>query len=261
LKVPLDQEKTSQKKKHALSGHKRPPVLPEIFCPGLPQTADEFRRFYMNIRSTVIKKDKYMDTRRSNPKKAIDSLLELFRNQRRFGQPNCDHCVDFLTAIRRIDELSYGVQQWTSSPVMGIRVPSEPQLRGYLVVCYANPDPTGLPNHLCFRVPLVTGRDASGRRRILLACFSPESIMPLSRGSYWEDHELKYDALEDWIRFWKPLRRCFWPDEDKPDDNWGEGNQYNPEVESLTLAGTSYKDSINALICWLSQTRYHLKNE
>jgi hypothetical protein len=201
-----------------------------------------------------------MSMRRSNSKKAIDSILELIRSQRRFGQPNCDHCVEFLTAIRRIKELSHGVQQWTSLPVMGIRVPREPRLRGYLIVCYANPDPTGLPNHLCYRVPLVMGKDDLGEGRTLLACFAPESIMPLSQGTYWEDGELKYDVLEDWFRFWKPLKRCFWPQEEQPDEDWSDGNQYNPEVESLTLAGISYKDSINALVRWFSNCKERLEN-
>jgi hypothetical protein len=38
-------------------------------------------------------------------------------------------------------------------------------------------------------------------------------MVPLSKGLYWEGDELKYDPLEDWCRFWEPLKRGLWAEE------------------------------------------------
>jgi hypothetical protein len=108
-------------------------------------------------------------------------------------------------------------------------------------------------NPLCFRVPLVSGRSLPGKGHALLACFNPESIMPLTQGIYLEDGEPKHDSLLDWDRFWRPLRRFLWPqDAEQPDDDMGGENDYGAEFESVPLAGISYKDSIDSLVRRLS---------
>lgn len=147
-------------------------------------------------------------------------------------------------------------------PVTGIYVSTENRSRLYLIVCYSNPDPTGLPNHLCFCLPLIVDRSDPASGLKLLACFAPESIVPLSKGLYWEDDELKHDFLEDWFRFWEPLKRCLWPLEtEQPSRYPGDENELGPETERQTLAGISYKDSINALVKSWSESKEELENE
>src|SRR5260370_1205923 len=104
-------------------------------------------------------------------------------------------------ATQRIKDLSFGTHQWISVPVTGIYISNENRSRLYLIVCYSNPDSTGIPNHLCFCLPLIVDRSDPGGGLKLLACFAPESIVQLSKGLYWEGDELKYDILEDWCRF------------------------------------------------------------
>src|ERR1700738_3862240 len=95
---------------------------------------------------------------------SMESLRRLLKNEHPFGQPNCDYCIEILTATQRIKDLSRGAHQWISLPVTGIYLPSETRSRLYLIVCYSNPDPSGLPNHLCFCLPLIVDRSGSGGR-------------------------------------------------------------------------------------------------
>jgi hypothetical protein len=199
---------------------------------------------------------------RSKFNSTIDSIRRLFRNEHRFGQPNCDYCLDFLTATQRIRDLSCGAHQWTSVPVTGIYLSDDNRSRLYLIVCYSNPDPSGLPNHLCFCLPLIVDRSDPEGGLKLLACFAPESIVSLSMGLYWEDEELKYDVLEDWCRFWEPLKRSLWtPISEQLPKYQGDGNELDPKCEKLTLAGISYKDSVNAVARSWAESKEKLQNE
>jgi hypothetical protein len=84
----------------------------------------------------------------------------------------------------------------------------------------------------------------------------------LQRAYYWEGDELKHDLLEDWCRFWDPLKRCLWaPDEGRRSENHSNGNQLGHEWEGLTLDGISYKDSINAVARYWSESKEDLVNE
>jgi hypothetical protein len=203
-----------------------------------------------------------VDRHQSSPKfnRTFDSIRRFIRNEHPFGQPNCGHCVEFLTATQRINDLSCGVHQWVSVPVTGIYLSNENRSRLYLIVCHSNPDPTGLPNHLCFCLPLFVDRSDRGLR--LLACFAPESIVPLSKGLYFEGDMLKNDPLEDWCRFWVPLKRCLWLPENRRHSE-RQGNDYgrDPEQERLTLEGISYKDSVYAVAKLWSESKEELQNE
>jgi hypothetical protein len=71
----------------------------------------------------------------------------------------------------------------------------------------------------------------------LLACFAPVSIVPLSKGLYWEGGELNYDPLEDWCRFWGPLKRSLWTEEREYSQCQCDGKDPDVERKRLTLEG------------------------
>jgi hypothetical protein len=184
------------------------------------------------------------------------------RTEHLFGHPNCGYCVEFLTATKRINGLSFGAHQWVCVPVTGIYLANENRSRLYLIVCCSNSDPTGLPNHLCFCLPLLVDRSDPRGGVKLLACFAPESMVQLQRAYYWEGDELKHDLLEDWCSFWGPLKRCLWPpEEERRSESDGNGNELDDERETLTLEGISYKDSINAVAKLWSESKEKLENE
>jgi hypothetical protein len=203
-----------------------------------------------------------MDRYHPRPKfnRSFDSLRRFMRSKHPFGDPNCRYCVEFLTATQRINDLSCEAHQWVSVPVTGIYLSNENRSRLYLIVSHSNPDPTGLPNHLCFCLPLFVDRSDRGLR--LLACFAPESIVPLSKGLYFEGDMLKNDPLEDWCRFWVPLKRCLWPlEEGRSSESQSNGNEHDHEQERLTLEGMSYKDSVYAVVKFWSESKEELQNE
>lgn len=203
--------------------------------------------------------DRYQYHPRSN--RSFDSLRGFMRNKYPFGQPNCGYCVEFLTATQRINDLSCGAHQWVSVPVTGIYLSHENRSRLYLIVCYNNCDPTGL-NHLSFCLPLFVDRSDPRAGVKLLACFAPESMVPLSKGLYWEGDELKHDFLEDWCRFWEPLKRSLWPREKaRRSEHQGKVNELDSGRMRLTLEGISYKDSINAVVKFWSESKEELQDE
>ena len=193
--------------------------------------------------------------------KSFDSLRRFMRTEHPFGQPNCGYCLEFLTATQRINDLNCGAHQWVSVPVTGIYLSNEDRSRLYLIVCYSNPDPTGL-NHLSFCLPLFVNKSDPKGGIKLLACFAPESIIALSKGLYWEGDELKSDPLEDWCRFWGPLKRCLWsPEKGRHLECQGKENEIDPGQERLTLEGISYKESVYAVARFWAESREELQNE
>jgi hypothetical protein len=205
-----------------------------------------------------------MDRYHPHPKfnRSLDSFRRFIRNKYPFGQPNCGYCVEFLTATRRINDLSCGAHRWVSVPVTGVYLSNENRSRLYLIVCHSNPDSTRLPNHLCFCLPLFVDRSDPKGGIKLLACFAPESIIPLSKGLYWEGDELKCDPLEDWWRFWEPLKRCLWsPEKGRHSECQGQENELDPGQERLTLEGISYKESVYAVARFWAESREELQNE
>ena len=150
-------------------------------------------------------------------RKPIHSFLEQVRGEYPFGQPNCEYCAKFSTVIRHLKDLSHGAYQWASTTVSGIWVSNDYRSRQFLLVGYSNPEGGGvLLNALCFCFPVFIYRPAAGGELKHLVCFAPESVVPLSKGLYWEEDQLKGDALEDWDRFWKPLRQWHAASADEP---------------------------------------------
>jgi hypothetical protein len=108
---------------------------------------------------------------------------------------------------------------------------------------------------------VIVDRSDLGGGLKLLACFAPESIVPLQRGNYWEGDELKYDPLEDWCRFWEPLKRCLWTEKSENSEHQCDGNEPDVDRKMLTLGGISYRDSINAVAKLWSESKEELENE
>ena len=200
-----------------------------------------------------------MDEPDDNPRSLIERLRELTQVQRElaYGLPGCSHCVELLTAMERIRTLSSGAHQWLAHPVSGLHFRSRKWSQRYLVVAYSNPDTTGLPNHLCFCLPILMGRIGPEGTRTLLACFAPESIVPLSTGLYWENDDLKEDSVGDYILLSEVLERCLWPQHQSK----GFGNSMESEQTNLMLGGISYGDSIQALVRMWSQSKEMLRNK
>ena len=151
--------------------------------------------------------------------------------------------------------MSSGADQWFALPVSGAFVSHEGQVKRYIIVGYSNPDPSELPNHLGFCLPLVH-RGAPGVEPSLLACFDPESVVPVSNGLYWEEDELKYDQLEDWDRFWKPLEQCLWTPGggEINSECQGASNEPCPKQSRRTLDEILYKDALTAHVRWWSES-------
>ncbi|NYF53970.1 hypothetical protein HDF12_004369 [Edaphobacter lichenicola] len=195
------------------------------------------------------------------PRKPIYSFLKQVRGEYPFGQPNCEYCAEFSTVMQYLKDLSRGAHQWASMAVSGICVSNDERSRQYLLVGYSNPELGGLPNSLCFCFPLFRYNGARERELKHLVCFAPESAVPLSNGLYWEENQLKGDALEDWDCFWKPLSGCLRTDELRQVESAADNGELRVDLEALTLEGVSYKESVSALVAIWSQSRERLQDE
>jgi hypothetical protein len=202
------------------------------------------------------------ESARPKLRKPFDFFVEQVRGDYPFGKPNCEYCVEYPTVIQHLKDLCRGAHQWASVAVSGICVSIDERSLQYLLVGYSNPELGGLPNSLCFCFPLFRYNSAREGKLKHLVCFAPESVVPLSNGLYWEENQLKADALEDWDRFWNPLSGCLRTDglrqnEDSVDDN----GELRTEPGVLTLEGVPYKESVSALVTFWSQSREKLQDE
>ena len=202
------------------------------------------------------------ESARPKLRKPFDFFVEQVRGDYPFGKPNCEYCVEYPTVIQHLKDLCRGAHQWASLAVSGICVSIDERSLQYLLVGYSNPELGGLPNSLCFCFPLFRYNSAREGKLKHLVCFAPESVVPLSNGLYWEENQLKADALEDWDRFWNPLSGCLRTDglrqnEDSVDDN----GELRTEPGVLTLEGVPYKESVSALVTFWSQSREKLQDE
>jgi hypothetical protein len=58
--------------------------------------------------------------------------------------------------------------------------------------------------------PLIALGDGATEEPELIVSLSPKLMDPVTMGLYLEDGELKYDFLEDWDRFWSPIKQRLW---------------------------------------------------
>ena len=121
--------------------------------------------------------------------------------------------VSLVSLRPGLERMSRTTHQWAVVTVPGIFLLRGGEPRSYVLVGYSNPEPSGLPNFLCFMLPLVALGGCVGAAPELIVSLSPRSMVQLASGLYFEDGALKYDLVEDWARVWHPLRQELWPDE------------------------------------------------
>jgi hypothetical protein len=124
--------------------------------------------------------------------------------------------------------------------------------RTYVIVGFSNPDITKLENHLCFLLPAVALAGCTDTDAKLLVRFSPWSTLPLSRGLYWHNGGLSYDPLEDFDRFWTPLKECLCS---QRVEGYIQSLEADPGFDGSTLDGLSNREALSEHMLWLSQSK------
>jgi hypothetical protein len=169
---------------------------------------------------------------------------------------NCGFFVCLTALNSRLEDMSHGAHQWMSVTVPEVFLSPEGEARCYVIVGYSNPQ-SRLPNHLCFILPLVTLGGCPEASPELLVRFSPWSTKPLSKGLYLDDGRLSYDPLEDFDRFWTPLKECLCS---RRAEGYIESLEADPGFDGSTLDGLSYREALSAHMVWLSQSKETIQN-
>ncbi len=114
-----------------------------------------------------------------------------------------------------LTNLSTQEHQWVAVPVPYPIWAPKGEHRNYVVIGYTNPrqEPGRAfdRNYLAFLFPMLPLHVSAANpatRENLLICLGPELACPLSRGLYPEAGDVMYDLLEDWDRFWYPLKEA-----------------------------------------------------
>jgi hypothetical protein len=198
-----------------------------------------------------------------DPGSYLARLLSTFRSIRRttirqqiFGEQKCEYCVEFMSAVQCIENMSYGAHQWASQLVTGVFVGDRNRPRTFLIIAFANANSDGTPNPLSFLVPL----NAVGGK--LLVCFAPGSMTPITEGLYWKGDELLPDCFEDRERLWEPLKLGLWPPStERHSDRLTDQSEGQLGAAAVTLDGMSYRDSVKALVRYLAESKERLTDE
>jgi hypothetical protein len=66
---------------------------------------------------------------------------------------------------------------------------------------HENQEIQDMPNAIHYLFPVIEDIGADS-----LICLHPSAAIPTVHGLYFEEEELKHDLLEDWERFWDPLK-------------------------------------------------------
>ena len=169
----------------------------------------------------------------------------------------CGFFACLSTLNKRLGEMSHGAHQWMSLIVPDVFLSSEGEPRSYVIIGRSISDPCMLSNHLCFLLPVVALAGCTDSDAELLVRFSPWSTVPLSRGLYWHDGRLSYDPLEDFDRFWTPLkeRLC-----SQRTEGHVERQELEPNLVGQTIDAVSYRKALAAHMIWLSQSKETIQN-
>jgi hypothetical protein len=177
------------------------------------------------------------------------------------ADPNCRYCVRMATLMVHFRKISRGPHQWLVRPLTGIFVSCEGEASRYLLTGYSNPKASGLPNNLVYAIPLSHFRAHREVDIELRVCWSPATAIPLLRGLYWKDGDLRYDPEKDMCRFWKPVERSLWePAAAEPSKREEASKEPRKGPETLTLDGIAYIDSLTASLKWWAQKKEILQN-
>jgi hypothetical protein len=90
-------------------------------------------------------------------------------------------------------------------------------------------------------------------------------MVPLTKGLYFEDGDLKYDSMEDWARLWFPLKQELWPDESDlklsaNDLKWFEVATSDLHDTISVTAENPYREELVALITALSESEETIRD-
>jgi hypothetical protein len=163
--------------------------------------------------------------------------------------------------MKHFRKISYGPHQWLVRPLSGYFVSREGEASHYLLVGYTNPKSTGLPNHLVYGLPIASYRSGPESETELRICCEQATAIPLSRGLYWSDRDLRYNPDRDWSRFWEPTEGLF-PELGTAKESVGRerDKEFTMEREWRTLEGDTYIDSLTACLKRWSQERQVLQD-
>jgi hypothetical protein len=176
-------------------------------------------------------------------------------------EASCPCCIRLGTLIQHFARMSSGVDQWIVRPVSGLFVSTEGAVRRIVLAAYSNAGPSELPNPLISALPLTIQRHHQEAEPALIVCFDPKSIVPLCRGLYWHEHDLQYDPLEYWNRFWSPIQKCMSaPAAPERSDCDKVRDVRNTDRQRRTLEGISYKDSLCAYVSWWAKSKERLQD-
>ncbi len=116
--------------------------------------------------------------------------------------------ITFAELQDKLFEISHDDHRWTAEAEYCSRRRGRRQVLA-VRVWYTNPDLLDMPNQICFEFPAFPD-EIWGSEDDALVCLHPSLITAVSEGLYWEEDELKLNGLEDFSRFWEPLREVLW---------------------------------------------------
>jgi hypothetical protein len=170
----------------------------------------------------------------------------------------CGFFACLSTLNQRLAEMSLCAHQWMSLIVPDVFLSVEGEPRSYVIVGYSNPDITRLQNHLCYLLPLAALAGSGAPNPDRLVRFSPWSTLPLSKGFYWdEDGNLKYDPLEDFHRFWTPLKQRLCP---QRMEGHLDCQELEPEWVGQATDAVPFRKALAAHMIYLSQSTETIEN-
>jgi hypothetical protein len=113
--------------------------------------------------------------------------------------------ITFAELEAKLVYISEGQHEWTARLE---RVEDHAEL-GWPPICalvwFSNPGMIDMPNGICYRFPAFAGALCSDSDT--LVCLHPSLMDVLARGLYFEGDKLMWDCMEDFGRFWEPLRK------------------------------------------------------
>ncbi len=102
----------------------------------------------------------------------------------------------------KLRQISSGNHQWEARLIPQAVRNREGTEGRYAAIAYTNPELIDMPNYICYLFPVIEPGEG-GRVRV---CLHPSTAIPVAEGLYFEGAELRVDHLEDWGRFWDPLK-------------------------------------------------------
>jgi hypothetical protein len=149
-----------------------PDQNPNYLCLHTP-----LRRLHKKRRAAVEHMDSRPEPGSSKAHQRLGLFIKSMRGEHPFGDPGCEYCAELSTVSQHLLDLSCGAHQWASLPSCDLGFSSKKRSRRYLVAGYSNPE-CGLPNPICFCIPLFIYRCAPGRELTHVVCFASQSAVP-----------------------------------------------------------------------------------